>query len=185
MSSLQKFHRRTLTSGGYVAVDTLAPTSNMGDGSGNATTGYYIGGFTGGIKLYIAPKSTEVKKTWGSQGTVRGTTFVNNGLANTNILATFGTAAHPAAYYCKNLTTGGYNTWYMPAKNEVMTIYSNKGKTPFAVANGFGNYGNVMTSSEYNGTYSWEFSRLGVAYNTAFNKSYAGNYVRAVRRSAI
>ena len=160
----------TYTDGkGFIETETSAATASVinppndlvtvsssvsGVGSGDATKGFVLGSFSDGQKMYVAPKSTEASLTWGSYGTVRGTSFVNNGLANTNTLAGFGQAAHPAAYAAKNLTTGGYNTWYLPAKNELNTMYSNKSATPFATANSF--VGSLYWSStEPNGLGAW------------------------------
>ena len=75
--------------------------------------------------MYAAPKSTEVQRAWGSYGTVRSITSTTNGVANTTTLRNYGSAAHPAAYYCRALTTGGYNTWYLPAKDELNTCWTN------------------------------------------------------------
>jgi hypothetical protein len=178
MSSLQKFHRRT--NGGVVAaIGSEAPV---------AGSGYWLGtAGDGSSKLIVAPKSTEVSKAFGSQGTVRGTTSTLNGLTNTDTLAGFGQTAHPAAHYCKNLTTGGYNTWYLPAKVELTTMYLNMGATPFATANGF--VGSIyISSSEYDGNYSWT-SNLGNGSwwnsNAMFSKNKGSYWVRAVRRSII
>jgi hypothetical protein len=180
MSSLQKFHRRTQSVGPAVkAIGIEAPV---------AGAGFYLGLAGDGTSyMYVAPKSTEVQRTWGSYGTVRGTISTTNGLANTNTLAGFGQAAHPAAYYAKNLTTGGYNTWYLPAKDELNTLYSNKSATPFATADSFVS-SHYWSSTEYNGgsysgTYAWylHFSAGGPGSNTK-----GSNYrVRAVRRSTI
>ena len=100
-------------------------------GSGNTTVGYWVSDNSSN-KLIVAPMSTETTASWGSNGAVRGTTSNTDGLANTNTLVSFGTAAHPAAGYCKYLSTGGYNTWYMPAKDEITSMYSNKSVTPFS-----------------------------------------------------
>jgi hypothetical protein len=188
----------TYTDGkGFMETETSAATASVinppndlvtvsssvaGVGSGNDTTGYVLGSFSDGQKMYVAPKSTETSLPWGTHGTARGTSFVNNGLANTNTLAGFGQAAHPAAYAAKNLTTGGYNTWYLPAKNELNTLYSNKSATPFATANSFvGSY--YWSSTETTGYNAWiQKVSNGGQYNTNKNGSY---YVRAVRRSAI
>ena len=125
MSSLQKFHRRTLVAASAVKL--------IGSEAPVAGSGFYLGLAGDGTSyMYVAPKSTEVQRAWGSFGTGRGTTSTTNGVANTTTLFGFGSAAHPAAYYAKALTTGGYNTWYLPAKNEVNTLYSNKSAVPFA-----------------------------------------------------
>jgi hypothetical protein len=178
MSSLQKFHRRTNGKAG-------SPFTSLG--GGDNIIGYWMG--TDGIgtsKLIVAPKSTEFNATvaWGSSGTFRGTTSGTDGLANTNTLAGFGQAAHPAAYACKNLTTGGYNTWYLPANNEVVTLRSNKALTPFA------------TNNTYSGTYYWSSTELSATTAQQYNmnttggngstkSSSGGTYgnARAVRRS--
>ena len=157
-------------------------SSVTGVGSGDATKGFVLGSFSDGQKMYVAPKSTETSTSWGSAGTVRATTFVNNGLANTNTLYAFGSAAHPAAYAAKNLTTGGYNTWYLPAKTELYTVYLNKSATPFATANSLDGFA-YWSSTEYHDNNAWY---LDIAYNGQFavgkNESL---YVRAVRRSTI
>jgi hypothetical protein len=121
-------------------------------GQGDATVGYWLGTAGDGVsKLIVAPKSTEIKLAWGSYGITRGVFNTSYGLPNTNTLYGYGNstaAGHPAAYYCKTLTTGGYNTWYMPADNELLTMYSNHAATPFSVSNGFNTSGDVWSSTE-------------------------------------
>jgi hypothetical protein len=136
----------------------------------------------------VAPKSTEVQRAWGSSGTVRNTTSTTNGVANTTTLFNLGAAEHPAAHYAKSLTTGGYNTWYLPAKNELNTLYSNKSAVPFATANSFvDNY--YWSSTENDGAYAWfQNFKYGGQYSigSGTNKNVSiGSYVRATRRSTI
>jgi hypothetical protein len=184
----------TYTDGsGFIETETSAATASVinppndlvtvsssvvGVGSGNDNTGYVLGSFSDGMKLYVAPQSTETALTWGSPGTVRGTTLVNNGLANTNTLAGFGQAAHPAAYYCKNLSTGGYNTWYLPAKNEIITMYSNKSVSPFV-----GSY--HWSSSETSDAYVWKQNFFSGTQGDFAGGKLGSFRVRAVRRSTI
>ena len=176
MSSLQKFHRRT--NGGAPAVKLIGMESVP------AGAGFYLGFAGDGTSyMYVAPKSTETSLTWGTYGTTRSTISTTNGLANTNTLAGFGQAAHPAAYYCKNLTTGGYNTWYLPAKDELNTLYSNKSATPFATANSFvGSY--YWSSTEGNGYGAW-YQDLSGGHQYNYGDKFNSSYVRAVRRSSI
>jgi hypothetical protein len=142
--------------------------------------------------MYVAPKSTEVtgwQAIFGSTGTVRGTISTTNGIANTNTLYAFGNttaSGHPAAYYCKNLTTGGYNTWYLPAKVEMLTMWSNKSAKPFATANSFA-LAMYFTSTEYSGGYSWgQYMNDGRQTNDNFQgKRYTGGVTRAVRMSLV
>jgi hypothetical protein len=180
MSSLHKFHRRT--NGG------VTPTwPALAFGGGDVTNGFWLGDISSN-KLVVAPKSTETSLVWGSNGTARGTTSTTNGLANTNTLAGFGQAAQPAAYYCKNLTTGGYNTWYLPARDELNTLYSNKSATPFATANSFVG-SNYWSSTEFNGDGAWlQNLSNGLQFNSYSTPSFSKDnslYVRAVRRSII
>jgi hypothetical protein len=157
------------------------PTATIGDGS--ATTGYWLGTAGDGVsKLIVAPKSSEVQRAWGSYGTARGTTSTSNGLTNTNTLYSLGSAAHPAAYYCKTLTSGGYNSWYFPAKDELNTLYSNKSAVPFATANGFGEV-EYLSSTEFNGSsIKGQNFASGGGYQGNYNKVYGGRYIRPVRR---
>ena len=150
-------------------------------GQGDATIGYWLGTAGDGVsKLIVAPKSTEVKRSWGSYGSSRNTTSTTNGVANTTTLFGFGSAAHPAAYYCRALTTGGYNTWYLPAKNELNTLYSNKSAVPFATANQFAAW-DYWSSTESGGNTAW-YQNMGGGTLGNYNKGYANDNVRAVRR---
>jgi hypothetical protein len=175
MSSLHKFHRRT--NGG---VPPTWPATAIG--GGDVTNGFWLGDISSN-KLVVAPKSTETTSKWGSYGTTRSTVSTTNGLANTNTLAGFGQAAHPAAYYAKILTTGGYNTWYLPAKDELNTLYSNKSATPFATANSFSG-AFYWSSTEDSGGIAWNQSLSNGLQNGGYGKGNSLS-VRAVRRSLI
>ena len=180
----------TYTDGnGFIETETSAATSAVTStwpataiGGGDNTYGFWLGDISSN-KLIAAPKSTEVSLLWGSYGVTRAATSSTNGLVNTNVLAGFGQAAHPAAYAAKNLTTGGYNTWYLPAINELNTLYSNKSATPFATANSF--VGTKYWSSTFsnNSTPNFQdFSNGSVLNNSTPTSSFS---VRAVRRTAI
>jgi uncharacterized protein with NRDE domain len=51
-----------------------------------------------------------------------GATSVIDGPANSTAM---NDASHPAAQFCKAVTTGGNSDWYMPAKNELEVCYYN------------------------------------------------------------
>jgi hypothetical protein len=166
-------------------------------GGGDITYGFWLGN-TGAFKLIAAPKSTEVTRKWGSVGIVRNTTSTTNGVANTDTLYAFGstiTSGHPAAHYCKLLSTGGYNTWYLPAQNELNTLYSNKSATPFATANSFIVSGGA---GYWSSTESTQFTAINQNFTTGAQNDGYGNKtfgssagggsdgnVRATRRSTI
>ena len=179
MSSLQKFHRRTQS----VAIANPFTVK----GTGNDTLGYWLGtAIDNTSKLIVAPKATQVTNlSWGSYGTFRGTISITDGLANTNTLYTFGSAAHPAAYYCKTLATGGYNTWYMPSTHELRIIYSNR-TTPFTTNNDM-NHANgdyFLSSTEINFNTA-DSRRMTIGFSTfGLPKNRGnGNYgLRAIRK---
>jgi hypothetical protein len=173
MSSLQKFHRRTQS--------VVSAAKLMGSEAPIGGAGFYLGNAGDGISyMYVAPKSTEVQRTWGPNG-VRGTVSTTNGLANTNTLYSLGLTIAPPAYHAKTLTNGGYNTWYLPAIDELTTLYSNKSATPFATANSLTN-ARHWSSTEYSGSYASAFSMGGYSLNNDKSNPY---HVRAVRRSLI
>ena len=184
MSSLQKFHRRTLVVGGGATWPATAI------GGGDITYGFWLGTAGDGTsKLIAAPKLTEVtglNSIWGSNGVLRNITSTTNGVANTNTLASFGSSTasgHPGASYCKSLSTGGYTTWYLPAKDELMTLYSNKSAVPFATADSFIAF-IYWSSTENNATLAWR-QNMSTGAQGSTDKTYSGFYVRAVRRSTI
>jgi hypothetical protein len=168
-----------LWGGGVKALGSEAPV---------AGSGFYLGKAGDGTSyMYVAPKSTEVPHQWGSNGTTRGTVSTTDGLANTNILAGFGnsiTTGHPAAYYAKNLTTGGYNTWYLPARNELTTMFSNQSATPFATNDSLLAGAYYRSSTESTGFWAW-IRGPGAELGSYVPKTNAGYRVRAVRRSTM
>ena len=177
MSSLQKFHRRTnnAPAGGFTTI-----------GSGSDMIGYWVAGITSD-KLIVSPISSEtnVNIPWGSIGIIRGTTSTTNGLANTNTLYAFGSAAHPAAYYCKTLTTGGYTTWYLPAKDELSSCYTARLSTPFSISNAFRINTAYRTSTEFNANDAWGVTVQANLTNNGLTKSVGGYTVRAIRRTSV
>ena len=118
MSNIFKFSRRTNQGG--TAAFIYGGAMNGGFYAGDLISAAAIGGKT---KLIVAPKSTEVSKAWGSQGTIRNISSTWNGLLNSDTLNAFGASAHPAANYCRTLSTGGYLDWYLPAKDELEICY--------------------------------------------------------------
>jgi hypothetical protein len=180
MSSLQKFHRRTNV--GAPPPPQWPPTVI---GMGDDTHGYYLGtAGTGSQKLIIAPVTTEVQREWAfsySTKVVTGATSTSDGLTNSNTaISSLSSAGAPAANYCRTLTTGGYNTWYLPAANELITIYSNIAATPFSTSNSLtGTF--YWSSTEFNGTYAKTVQMLSGTIDNYW-KWVPNRYVRAVRR---
>jgi hypothetical protein len=111
-------------------------TSGGGENPLNLTIGQSYGGgyFAGYIShtadgvpthaLIVAPRVTgqtqAVMKT--TDTATAGTQSRYDGAANT---ANMDNTAHPGAYFCANLSTGGYSDWYMPAIDELDVAYQN------------------------------------------------------------
>jgi len=172
----------TETSPATVSIPNPPPTL----GSGNNSKGYYIGLAGDGTSfMYVAPSSTDiVGKIWGSSGTTRGTVSNTDGVSNTNTLYSYGSAAHPAAYYAKTLATGGYNTWYLPAKDELATCYTNRSYVASTAPYGSGTTDSYYWSStETDATTAIYISFQNFNAPTSSVKTNTLFKVRAVRRA--
>lgn len=91
--------------------------------------GIYAGVHTiGGVDYYVisAKASGEVVDLmWKTSKTrTAGTDSDDDGLANTQSMEAAGLAEHPSADHCVSYGGGGYNDWYMPARNELTLIYN-------------------------------------------------------------
>lgn len=99
------------------------PVAKIGAAYGG---GYFAGQIMdGGVKynLIVAPAATGQNSSgllWATAFSTTGATSVSNGPSNTNLL---NSAGFPAAYWCKQLSIGGYTDWYLPAKNELEVLY--------------------------------------------------------------
>ncbi|ARV06577.1 hypothetical protein BTO04_07625 [Polaribacter sp. SA4-10] len=59
--------------------------------------------------------------------TLRGTsTALGSGNANTDVIVAHHGTGPYAAYLCYNLTSDGYDDWYLPSKDELTKLYENK-----------------------------------------------------------
>lgn len=84
--------------------------------------------------LIISPKAfgLALNLAWKSANTATsGTTSVFDGWANSEAM---NNASHPAAQFCRTLSIGGYDDWYLPATQEWDVLY--RSFKPEATANG-------------------------------------------------
>lgn len=70
---------------------------------------------------YPDGEKTGYIETTGTHGSV-GATSLHDGPTNTTLMAAAG-ANFYAATYCKSLTLGGYNDWYLPSFAELLILY--------------------------------------------------------------
>lgn len=110
-------------------------TSSMMMVSGGLTIGQSWGGgnYIGDIlddgtlyHLVLASKASgqNSSRQWKTANTATsGTDSLTNGLANSNAM---NVSDHPAAYFCRGLAIAGLTDWYLPAKDELNVVYTNR-----------------------------------------------------------
>ncbi len=136
----------------------------------------YIAGEIHGIIASPTDISSGIQWYNGSFQTT-GATSNSDGKTNTNtIISTQGSGSY-AAKLCQDLVLGGYSDWYLPAKAELSTLYTNK-----ATIGGF-TAASYWSSTEYAPSgvgNAWFYNTAGAGYAGYGNKAnlYA---VRAVR----
>ena len=103
----------------------------------------------------------------GATGTAIGT-----GQANTTAIVTIQGAGSYAAQLCNDLTVGSYSDWFLPSKDELDKLYTNR-----VAIGGFADY-TYWSSSEISADHAW----CHVFSNGLQASSFKGTYrVRAVR----
>ncbi len=124
---------------------------------------------------------TRLTKTWNNgttNWTTTGYTSATTGRANTTGIAALSDAGSPhyAAQYCDALSANGRSDWYLPAKDELNVMYTNKTAIGSFLVDG--TY--YWSSSEYNNNDAW-IQRFSDGYQGYYYKS--NNYlVRCARR---
>jgi hypothetical protein len=133
------------------------------------------GGSTGTSGLVATVADISSAAEWGCSGTVLSGadgTAIGTGNQNTIDIMAGCPSAGIAARLCGDLTEGGYSDWYLPSKDELNALYTNK--------DAIGGFANAYWSStEYNDNQAWlQLFSAGPQLN--YDKDTACN-VRAVR----
>lgn len=84
-------------------------------------------------------------------------TDIGKGNMNTNIIIANQGSGIYAAKLCADLVLNGYNDWYLPSRNELEKLYSNR-----LIIGGFNGKFYYWSSSEYFSDYAWcsSFDRM-------------------------
>lgn len=110
-------------------------------------------------------------KAAGNSMTEHGTTSTTDGIANTITMAGFSDAA--AAKYCNDMVYGGYDDWFLPAKDQLTFLYGNK-----AAIGGF-------SSSQYwsstEGSYLFVWMQYYVDFSSGASGSTANSGAKPIR----
>ena len=135
------------------------------------------GGSTGTSGLVASVSDISTSAEWGCIGTALSGadgTAIGTGNQNTiDIMAGCATAGI-AARICGDLTQSGYSDWYLPSKDELNALYTNK-----AYIGGFADYA-YWSSSEYHIASAAYYTDFTNGYSDALPKN-SPLYVRAVR----
>ena len=137
--------------------------------------GAVYGGITvGGARMYVASADQAGMLQWKTTSSLTtGTDSSSDGLTNTDAMAAAGIALHTAAQSCR--TRGA--EWYLPAIDELATLYANR--TQLAAAN-LPTTGTHWSSSQRNASTGWMF-QFGTGSTTS-NEKTTTRAVRCVRR---
>jgi hypothetical protein len=127
--------------------------------------------------LEAAPADISETKAWATSSygstSISGTgTAIGTGRKNTALILTTDTAA-PAALACKDLTTGDKNDWFLPSKDELNALHTNRSRVE-----NLGTYYYWSSSQDYDfSTNAWVRS----GNNEGSYNKHGPESVRAVR----
>lgn len=96
-----------------------------------------------GNGLVALPQNQSEDVPWGCNGVLLGATDGNTGQANTNLIVSSCQERPIAASICVDFESEGFDDWYLPAKNQLITLYAQKD-----IVGNFDEYGVWWSSTE-------------------------------------
>jgi hypothetical protein len=169
------------------SINSPSPISEQALDNSEATAAFHIGqSYHGGIIFYIdgtgqhgliaATSDQGTGIAWNNGRNIfigANNTAVGAGEANTEaIISAQGNTGNYAALLCANYTSGGYNNWYLPSRDELNILYRKRN-----VVGGF-SATNYWSSSEVTQGKAWD-EEFGGGYKFKDSKSFTLN-VRAI-----
>ena len=130
---------------------------------------------SGGHGLVAMTSDTSASATFGCYdgSALTGADSTTNGAQNTIDIVAGCSTAGIAARLCSDLSSGGYTDWYLPAKDQLNTLYGQR-----AVVGGFSTSA-YWSSTESNSTDAW-LQNINTGYQGTLSKN-AAFYVRCIR----
>ncbi|MFS4457857.1 DUF1566 domain-containing protein [Bdellovibrio sp. HCB2-146] len=125
-----------------------------------------------------------VAKAWGANTITTGFNSPNDGRANT-IGAATGYSDTRATRYCYFMRYGGYDDWYLPARNELNLFWTNRSLLSMNPAVGILTSGQYyFSSTEYSSTHAYVQRFSDGTQISGGNKDTSGNgnAIRCIRR---
>ena len=155
-------------------------TLNIGDSYGGGKVAYILQSGDPGYSpieqhgLIVSNIDLTTSTNWGSSSYTNAIkTGLNTGNFNTILILVVTGVSVNAAFIASSYTTGIYNDWYLPSKDELNKLYVNR-----VALGGFSN-ANYWSSTEFNNTNAY-YQNLSNGLNGTITKGASG-YVRAVR----
>ncbi|MDB9910406.1 hypothetical protein OAC83_02155, partial [Flavobacteriales bacterium] len=170
----------TITNGSYSWITSDISTLGIGDTYQGGIV-FYLDSLGGG--LIAAPFDQSIGgHEWGcSFDTISGANGTSFGTGAQNTIDIVNANCTPftpgygiAANVCDTLTLGGYSDWFLPSKDELNEMYSNKNSI-----GGFVNSSHYWSSSEANNTSAWTHHFAG--WGSSQSGKLSNLEVRAIR----
>ena len=101
------------------------PSPCSGGGVGHVCSDGSI--FAGDANMYVTDANQSTSIQWSSENVVTGADSPTDGAANQAwIVANETLSQYPAFELCENLNRHGHTDWYLPSRNELNLLYTNK-----------------------------------------------------------
>jgi len=125
--------------------------------------------------LIAAASDQSTGAEWGCAGVQMGTgTTIGTGQTNTTAIVSGCSTAGIGAEICDDLVLNGYSDWFLPSKDELSQLYTNR-----VLIGGFASL-KYWSSSEYDATYVWD-QNFNNGIKNYLNTKASPHYVRCIR----
>ncbi len=128
--------------------------------------------------LWVHPTDNSGGAIWGCQGTTTNATSLTNGEQNTTLIVGVCNDATIAARKCADLVAYGYSDWYLPAKDELNALFTNR----YTLGGFYTQPGMVYWSSTESSSVWANAQNFNTGAQSTINQKSGACRVRCVRR---